>query len=49
MPARPDDAHRPSWPKRIAWMIGLWIMGVLALGLVAGLLRLLMNAAGLTA
>jgi len=49
MPAPRDDSGRPSWPKRIAWLVGLWALGVLALGLVAGLLRLLMNAAGLTA
>ncbi len=49
MPAPHYDAGKPSWPKRIGWLVGLWILGVAALGLVAGLLRLLMNAAGLTA
>lgn len=45
----PDDSARVSWAKRIGWLIVFWIMGVAALGVVAALLRLLMNAAGLTA
>lgn len=49
MATRGEDPDRPSWPKRIGWLVALWAMGVLALGLVAGLLRLLMTAAGLTA
>lgn len=48
MPAPQDDAGKPSWPRRIGWLVGLWVLGVVALGLVAGLLRLLMTAAGLT-
>ncbi len=46
---RREDAGKPSWPRRIAWLVGLWTLGVVALALVAGLLRVLMNAAGLTA
>jgi len=49
MPTSRDDPDKSSWPKRIAWLLGLWLLGVAALGLVAGLLRLLMGAAGLTA
>jgi len=49
MPTPPDDVRQPSWPKRIGWLIAFWVMGVAALGLVAGVLRLLMNAVGLTA
>jgi len=49
MPARGEDPGRTSWPRRIGWLLALWALGVLALGLVAGLLRLLMTAAGLTA
>lgn len=45
----PDDGARVSWMKRIGWLIVFWILGVAVLGVVAGLLRLLMNAAGLTA
>ncbi|MGZ0782980.1 DUF2474 family protein [Pseudomonas sp. TKO26] len=33
--------------SRLLWMLGLWLASVLGLGLVAGLLRLLMQAAGM--
>jgi hypothetical protein len=35
------------WIKRLVWMAALWLGGVLALGLVALMLRLLMHAAGM--
>lgn len=35
----------PRW-RRLAWFIGLWLMGVAAVGAVALLFRLLMKAAG---
>jgi hypothetical protein len=35
------------WIRRLAWMAALWLGGVLALGLVALALRLLMHAAGM--
>jgi hypothetical protein len=35
------------WIKRLAWMLALWLGGVLALGAVAVLLRLLMHGAGM--
>lgn len=33
--------------SRLAWLAVIWTLSVLGLALVAGLLRLLMNAAGL--
>jgi Protein of unknown function (DUF2474) len=46
----PDDARakRPSWVRRFGWLVLIWILSVLALGLVAGLMRLMMSLAGLT-
>ena len=38
-----------SWPRRIAWLILIWIASIAALAIVAALFRVLMNAAGLTA
>lgn len=38
---------KPLW-QRLGWLALIWTASVLALGLVAGLLRLLMNAAGLS-
>jgi hypothetical protein len=38
-----------SWPRRIGWLILIWIASVAALAIVAVLFRALMNAAGLTA
>ena len=35
--------------RRIGWLILIWTASVIALALVAGLFRILMNAAGLTA
>jgi hypothetical protein len=35
------------WARRIAWLLAIWAAGVAALALAAGLLRLLMHAAGL--
>lgn len=32
--------------RQLAWFFGLWVAGVVALALVAGLLRLAMSAAG---
>jgi Protein of unknown function (DUF2474) len=42
------DRHRPWWEK-LAWLVLIWTLSVAALGAVAFLLRLLMNAAGLSA
>ena len=38
----------PGWGRRLGWMALIWALSVAALGLIAGLLRLIMNAAGLT-
>jgi len=38
---------RSVWPRRLGWLVLLWLGGVAALGLVALLLRLLMHAAGM--
>ena len=38
----------PLW-KRMTWLVVIWTFSVLALGVVALLLRQAMNAAGLTA
>ena len=41
----PDSAP-PLW-RRLGWMALIWIASVAALGVVALLIRLLMNAAGM--
>jgi hypothetical protein len=42
----PEAEKKPLW-QRLAWLLAIWTASVLALGAVAGLLRLLMTAAGL--
>ena len=37
-----------SWPRRVGWLLLIWIASIVALGIVAALFRILMNAAGLT-
>jgi hypothetical protein len=32
--------------RALAWFLGLWVAGVVALSLIAGVLRLAMSAAG---
>ncbi|MDB5842308.1 MAG: hypothetical protein JWQ23_4260 [Herminiimonas sp.] len=44
----PAGQHRPFW-KKLGWLILIWAASIGALGLVALLIRLLMNAAGMTA
>ena len=41
-------APRRSWLRRLGWFALIWGLSVVALGLVAGLMRLGMSAAGLT-
>jgi hypothetical protein len=36
------------WPRRMGWLILIWIVSVTVLAAVAMLFRILMNAAGLT-
>lgn len=36
------------WARRVLWMVGIWSASVLALGVIALLMRGLMSAAGLT-
>ena len=45
------NAHLAQRPllRRIGWLALIWAMSVLALGIVAGLFRILMALAGLTA
>ncbi|MGB3288354.1 MAG: DUF2474 family protein [Burkholderiaceae bacterium] len=43
------SASRPSWSRRIAWLVGIWAAGVAVLAVAAYALRLIMNAAGMSA
>lgn len=36
------------WPRRLGWLLLIWLGSVLALGVVAGLLRLLMRGIGMS-
>ena len=38
---------RTAWPKRLLWLISLWVGSVLTLAAISLLFRLLMTAAGL--
>jgi hypothetical protein len=38
----------PTWLRRVGWLVLIWGASVLALGVVAGLFRILMTLAGLT-
>ena len=38
---------KKPWLRRLGWMAALWAGGVLALFLVAGLIRVIMHAAGM--
>ncbi|MEA2738774.1 MAG: hypothetical protein QOH05_2081 [Acetobacteraceae bacterium] len=37
------------WSRRVLWLVAIWSASVLTLGVAAGLMRLLMSMAGLTA
>lgn len=39
--------QKPTWLRRLGWMVALWAAGVAALGAIALALRLLMHAAGM--
>jgi Protein of unknown function (DUF2474) len=47
MTAHPS-AGAQTWLERVGWLVLIWAAGVLALGVVAGLFRVVMNLAGLT-
>ncbi len=38
----------PTWLRKVGWLVLIWAASVLALGVVAGLFRVVMNLAGLT-
>lgn len=42
------ETRRPSWPRRVGWLLLIWLLSVLALAVVAGVIRIIMTAAGLT-
>ncbi len=43
-----EEGNPPvSWPRRIGWLVGIWLASVASLGLLAWLLRQFMAAAGL--
>jgi hypothetical protein len=47
MTAHPS-AGAQTWLRRVGWLVLIWTASVLALGVVAGLFRILMALAGLT-
>ncbi|BCX68662.1 MULTISPECIES: DUF2474 domain-containing protein [Pseudomonas] len=45
------DTRQPAstrWYKRLGWLVVIWLGSVVALGVVAGALRMLMHAAGMS-
>jgi len=46
--ASPGGPDKGLWPRRIGWLVLIWIASVAALAIVAVLFRLVMNMAGLT-
>jgi hypothetical protein len=47
MTAHPSAAAQ-MWFRRVGWLVLIWAASVLALGVVAGFFRVVMNLAGLT-
>ena len=41
-------AGAQTWLRRVGWLVLIWVGSVLALGVVAGLFRVVMNLAGMT-
>jgi len=39
--------HTRAWARRLGWLLLIWAGSVLALGLAAGAMRLLMRAIGM--
>lgn len=46
--ARPTAPDNPSWMRRIGWLLLIWMLSVVALGVAAAFFRLFMKLAGLT-
>ncbi|MGE7955993.1 DUF2474 domain-containing protein [Pseudomonas sp. NPDC089530] len=46
---RPPAGPSAPWYRRLAWLVGIWLGSVLALGAVASLLRWMMQMAGMSA
>ena len=42
-----SSAGAQTWLRRVGWLVLIWAASVLALGVVAGLFRVVMNLAGL--
>jgi hypothetical protein len=40
------EVKKPLW-QRLGWLVLIWVLSVISLGVVAGLLRLFMAAAGM--
>lgn len=43
-----DKPAQSSWPRKLAWLAAIWTVSVALLAIVAGAMRLVMNAVGLT-
>ena len=46
---KPNDPLRRLWPRHVGWFVLLWTASVAVLAIVALLVRVLMNFAGMTA
>ncbi|TEA77604.1 DUF2474 domain-containing protein [Allopusillimonas ginsengisoli] len=44
-----DKKPARRWPRRVAWLVAIWAASIAVLAVVSYVLRILMNAAGLTA
>lgn len=53
LPISPAEHQKPGkrrqWLRRIAWLVGIWAASIAVLTIFAYALRLVMNAAGMTA
>jgi hypothetical protein len=43
-----SPSDRRKWPYRVGWLVLIWTASVVALGVVALILRVIMSVAGLT-
>jgi hypothetical protein len=48
MSSERSPAPEQSWLRRVGWLVLIWAASVAALGVVAGLFRIIMSLAGLT-